>query len=241
MTADALLPRPQRPLPARPRDRPRPRAASRCRALGPRRALLGARRRPRRGAARDGNPTSPIPWASPRAWTRTAQYIDALAALGFGFLEVGTVTPRPQPGNAKPRLFRLVEHEAIINRMGFNNVGVEQLVRERGAARASAASSASTSARTSTRRSSAPPTTTSRASTRCTTRATYVAVNISSPNTKNLRDLQSSEKLDELLARAHGAPRTRSPPRTGRAKPLAREGRAGPRRRRRSRRSRSSR
>src|SRR5688572_33001038 len=59
---------------------------------------------------------------------KNGDYIDALAALGFGFLEIGTVTPRPQPGNPKPRLFRLPEHEAIINRLGFNNGGLERLL-----------------------------------------------------------------------------------------------------------------
>ena len=54
--------------------------------------------------------------------------LDGFAALGFGFLEIGTVTPRPQPGNPKPRLFRLPEHEAIINRMGFNNKGIDYLL-----------------------------------------------------------------------------------------------------------------
>src|SRR6185295_12804317 len=56
---------------------------------------------------------------------KNGDYIDGLAALGFGFLEIGTVTPRPQPGNPQPRLFRLPEAQAIINRFGFNNVGVE--------------------------------------------------------------------------------------------------------------------
>src|SRR5678815_5437474 len=58
------------------------------------------------------------------------RYIDALGDLGFSFIEIGTVTPRPQPGNPKPRLFRLPEYEAIINRMGFNNKGVEHLIRQ---------------------------------------------------------------------------------------------------------------
>ncbi|MBT8129340.1 MAG: quinone-dependent dihydroorotate dehydrogenase, partial [Gammaproteobacteria bacterium] len=56
---------------------------------------------------------------------KNGDHIDALAACGFGFIEIGTVTPRPQPGNPKPRLFRLVKDQAIINRMGFNNAGVE--------------------------------------------------------------------------------------------------------------------
>src|SRR5690242_19273410 len=59
---------------------------------------------------------------------RTAEYIDPLAALGFGFIEVGTVTPRPQPGNPRPRLFRIAQAQAVINRMGFNNEGVDRLV-----------------------------------------------------------------------------------------------------------------
>ncbi|MBF3375330.1 quinone-dependent dihydroorotate dehydrogenase, partial [Leptospira borgpetersenii serovar Arborea] len=59
---------------------------------------------------------------------KNGECIDALGALGFGSVEIGTVTPRPQPGNDKPRLFRLVEAEGLINRMGFNNLGVDNLV-----------------------------------------------------------------------------------------------------------------
>jgi len=55
--------------------------------------------------------------------------IDGMAALGFGFIEVGTVTPRPQPGNPKPRLFRVIEAQGIVNRFGFNNLGVDQLIK----------------------------------------------------------------------------------------------------------------
>ncbi len=61
---------------------------------------------------------------------KNGDYIDALAALGFGFIEIGTVTPRPQPGNPKPRLFRLPEYQAIINRMGFNNQGIDYLLQQ---------------------------------------------------------------------------------------------------------------
>lgn len=56
---------------------------------------------------------------------KNAEYIDDMAKLGFGFIEIGTVTPRPQPGNDKPRMFRLVHDEALINRMGFNNQGAD--------------------------------------------------------------------------------------------------------------------
>jgi dihydroorotate dehydrogenase len=59
---------------------------------------------------------------------KNGAHIDALAALGFGFIEIGTTTPRPQPGNPKPRMFRLPGHEAVINRLGFNNGGVDALV-----------------------------------------------------------------------------------------------------------------
>ena len=59
---------------------------------------------------------------------KNGDYIDALGALGFGFIEIGTVTPRPQPGNPRPRMFRLPQADAIINRMGFNNDGVDRLV-----------------------------------------------------------------------------------------------------------------
>ena len=60
---------------------------------------------------------------------KDAAHIDALAALGFGFIEVGTVTPRPQPGNPRPRLFRIPAKQALINRFGFNNVGVDAFLR----------------------------------------------------------------------------------------------------------------
>ena len=59
---------------------------------------------------------------------KNGEYIDGLAALGFGFIEIGTVTPRPQSGNPKPRLFRVPEHFAVINRMGFNNDGIDRLI-----------------------------------------------------------------------------------------------------------------
>ncbi|VEA36564.1 dihydroorotate dehydrogenase [Salmonella enterica subsp. enterica] len=69
-----------------------------------------------------------IHWGWLPVWIKTGECIDALGAMGFGSLEIGTVTPRPQPGNDKPRLFRLVDAEGLINRMGFNNLGVDNLV-----------------------------------------------------------------------------------------------------------------
>ena len=130
---------------------------------------------------------------------KNGEYIDALGALGFGFLEIGTVTPRPQPGNPKPRMFRLVEHEAIINRLGFNNHGVEKLVRNVGRAsyRGVLGINIGKNADTPIERAADDYLACLDA---VYDKAAYVTVNISSPNTTNLRDLQSSEKLDELLA-----------------------------------------
>ncbi len=130
---------------------------------------------------------------------KNGEYVDALAALGFGFVEVGTVTPRPQPGNPKPRLFRLEEHEALINRMGFNNAGVERVLRnlERSAYRGVLGVNIGKNFAT-------PLEDAADDYLACLeavySRASYVAVNVSSPNTQGLRELQSSERLDELLA-----------------------------------------
>lgn len=129
---------------------------------------------------------------------KNGEYIDGLAALGFGFIEVGTVTPRPQPGNPRPRMFRLEEHEAIINRLGFNNDGVEALLRnvERASFRGILGINIGKNFDTPNERAADDYATCLEA---VYAAASYVTVNISSPNTKNLRDLQSSEKLDELL------------------------------------------
>ena len=91
-------------------------------------AALLADTGPGAAASRSWAWTFPNPVGLAAGLDKNGDYIDALAALGFGFIEIGTVTPRPQPGNPKPRLFRLPEAQAIINRMGFNNDGVERLV-----------------------------------------------------------------------------------------------------------------
>lgn len=129
---------------------------------------------------------------------KNGEYVDALSTLGFGFIEIGTVTPRPQPGNPRPRLFRLPEHEAIINRMGFNNVGVEKLLRnvERASFRGVLGINIGKNFDTPIERAVDDYLAGLEA---VYDRATYVAVNISSPNTRNLRDLQSAEALDALL------------------------------------------
>ena len=73
--------------------------------------------------------TFPNPVGLAAGLDKNGDHVDALLGLGFGFVEIGTVTPRPQPGNPRPRLFRLPEHEALINRLGFNNAGIHTLVR----------------------------------------------------------------------------------------------------------------
>ena len=125
--------------------------------------------------------------------------LDAWGAMGFGFVEVGTVTPRPQPGNAKPRLFRLPEARAIINRMGFNNAGVDALLENVARADFKGILGINIGKNFNT-----PIEQAADDYLHCLakvySRASYVTVNISSPNTKNLRALQGGSELDALLA-----------------------------------------
>jgi dihydroorotate dehydrogenase len=124
--------------------------------------------------------------------------IDGFASLGFGFLELGTVTPLPQPGNPKPRLFRLPEHEGIINRMGFNNEGVHALLANlsRAQYRGIIGINIGKNFNTPIERAAADYMLGLRA---VYQRADYVAVNISSPNTSNLRELQKGDAFTGLL------------------------------------------
>ncbi len=130
---------------------------------------------------------------------KDAKHINGLAALGFGFIEVGTVTPLPQPGNPQPRLFRLPEAQAIINRMGFNNLGLEHLIEQvkssgfKGVLGINIGKNKDTPAERAVDdyllglRGVYP-------------HASYITVNLSSPNTPGLRDLQFGEPLVALLA-----------------------------------------
>ena len=130
---------------------------------------------------------------------KNAAHIDGLAALGFGFIECGTVTPRAQPGNPKPRLFRIPESEALINRLGFNNDGVERFLAN--AARASWRGILGLNIGKNFDTSNAHAAADYLACLRAVyARASYVTVNVSSPNTKGLRDLQSEEPLGSLVA-----------------------------------------
>ena len=130
--------------------------------------------------------------------------IDGMAALGFGFIEVGTVTPRPQPGNAKPRLFRVTEAEGIINRFGFNNLGVDNLVENVKAAKYRGGHSNQILGINIGKNFDTPNEKAVDDYLICMQKvyaySSYITVNISSPNTKNLRDLQAAEALSSLLA-----------------------------------------
>lgn len=145
--------------------------------------------------------TFPNPVGLAAGLDKNGEHVDALAALGFGFIEIGTVTPRPQPGNPKPRMFRIPERQAIINRMGFNNLGVDQLL----------ANIADSSFRKNGgilginigKNFDTPIEKAADDYLACLQKvygsASYIAANISSPNTKNLRELQKDSALDALL------------------------------------------
>jgi len=128
--------------------------------------------------------------------------IDGLAALGFGFVEVGTVTPRPQPGNPKPRMFRLVPEQALINRLGFNNRGVEHLLRQLEKSRF--ARDANSILGINIGKNFDTPLAKAHEDYLACMRkvyawASYITINISSPNTEGLRDLQGQDPLNHLL------------------------------------------
>lgn len=130
---------------------------------------------------------------------KDADHIDAFADCGFGFVEVGTVTPRPQPGNPKPRLFRLVKDHAIINRMGFNNKGVDHLVERVRASSRNCIIGINIGKNRDTPLAEAVNDYVA-ALEKVYALADYIAINISSPNTPGLRDLQHGEELDRLLS-----------------------------------------
>lgn len=134
---------------------------------------------------------------------KNARCIDALAAMGFGFVEVGTVTPRPQTGNPKPRMFRIPEKNALINRLGFNNEGLDAFLANVRRSQVRANGGAMLLGLNIGKNATTPiEEATSdyiKALDGVYPHADYVTVNISSPNTKNLRALQSDEALDALL------------------------------------------
>lgn len=129
---------------------------------------------------------------------KNGEYIDALAALGFGFIEIGTVTPRPQDGNPQPRLFRLPEQQAVVNRMGFNNHGIDAMIRNIENSRFKGILGINIGKNAVT-----PIENAADDYLICLEKAyahaSYITVNISSPNTKNLRALQGGDELSALL------------------------------------------
>jgi dihydroorotate dehydrogenase len=163
--------------------------------------------------------TFPNPVGLAAGLDKNAEHIRSLSDFGFGFLELGTVTLRPQPGNQKPRLFRLPRQSALINRMGFNNVGIERFIlnltredrscpvgvnigKNRDTPMEQAVNDYLTALRA------------------VYPHADYIAVNISSPNTAGLRDLQNEENLNDLLRRLKAEQMTYAE-KTGRYVPIA--------------------
>lgn len=130
---------------------------------------------------------------------KNAAVIDGMAALGFGFIEVGTVTPRPQPGNPKPRLFRVEEAQGIVNRFGFNNLGLDKLIENVKAAKYKGVLGINIGKNFDTPNENAVDDYLI-CMQKVYAHASYITVNISSPNTKNLRALQEKEALSHLLA-----------------------------------------
>lgn len=170
----------------------------------------GRRRAPPRSlASRVAGIEFPTPIGLAAGFDKDAQVPDAMLALGFGFVEVGTLTPQPQAGNPRPRLFRLVADEAVVNRMGFNNGGqaaaLERLLRRRGRPGIVGVNIGANKDAADRIADYATGVTVMRGV------ADYLTINISSPNTPGLRALQSRTALDELLsaaieARGRGGP-----------------------------------
>ena len=140
----------------------------------------------------------PNPVGMAAGMDKNGDYIDALGSVGFGFVEIGTVTPRPQPGNPKPRVFRLEKATAMINRLGFNNKGVDYLVRQVQKRKFSGILGINIGKNFDTPNDKAVDDYLIGLE-KVYPHADYITINISSPNTKDLRDLQDAEQLDALL------------------------------------------
>ena len=139
----------------------------------------------------------PNPIGLAAGFDKDARVPDAMLKLGFGFVECGTVTPKPQVGNPRPRLFRLREDYAVINRMGFNNRGMDEAARNLSARRKNGIVGINIGANKQTSDRIADY---AQSFARLAPLADYVTVNVSSPNTPGLRGLQNKEELTQLLA-----------------------------------------
>ena len=134
---------------------------------------------------------------------KNGDYLDALGALGFGHVELGTVTPRPQPGNPKPRMFRIPANGALVNRMGFNNRGADHLAAQLARSRYPGVRGVSIGKNfdTPNERAEADYVACLR---KVYAHADYIAVNVSSPNTARLRELQGRDGLERIVGALHG-------------------------------------
>lgn len=141
--------------------------------------------------------TNPVGMAA--GLDKNGAHIDAMMALGFGFIEIGTTTPRPQPGNPKPRMFRLPKQQAVINRLGFNNLGVDALVRNVERAKRKRALLGINIGKNKDTANEDAASDYLHCLERVYPLADYVTINISSPNTAGLRELQEEQALRRLV------------------------------------------
>jgi len=146
--------------------------------------------------------TFPNPLGLAAGMDKHAEYVEALGSLGFGFLELGGVTPRPQPGNPRPRVFRLPQAEAIINRYGFNSVGVDQFVANLRRSRYPGIIGVNLGKNKDTPNERAVDDYL-HSFEKIYPLAHFATINVSSPNTANLRQLQSEDELRPLLSAMH--------------------------------------
>ncbi len=144
----------------------------------------------------------PNPLGMAAGYDKNGEVIDALLALGFGFTEAGSITPRPQPGNPKPRVFRLEKHRGVINRLGFNNEGHEACLKRLAARKPNGVVGINIGANKDSEDRTGDYV---EGIARFYRLASYFTVNVSSPNTPGLRNLQAKAALDDLLGRVIAA------------------------------------
>ena len=143
----------------------------------------------------------PNPVGLAAGFDKDARVADAMLSLGFGFVECGTVTPRPQPGNPKPRLFRLDHDQAVINRLGFNSGGIDRFARRLASHRGDGSKGGIVGANLGKNRDTADAAEDyAQGIGRVAPLADYLVINISSPNTPGLRDLQARSALEQLIS-----------------------------------------